>query len=215
MNKKNSIGMPKIRVQSTVKTGVSDIVLSKPNKINAGNPSAFPLKTDPFKNLSYQSASQSEVSTELKEYYNILSKVMGGTATSADLNRLTIITENIKDFVLTDEDYNLIVGALQNLQAYVLKFMYTDIGNKAGAMDGEMNKVINDVNRFITELENIYSQSPSNYPIPNNSILKPKLASDVVETLDYADSVQGVVVGTVKPTVEEKSKIWFNTGGPI
>ena len=117
---------------------------------------------------------------------------------------------------LTDDDYNMMVGALQNMQGYILRFMYTDITNKATAMDTELNKVIDDVNRFMADLEITYSKSPSEYPIPDNSVLRPKLEEGVQETLNYTDGIQGVVFGASKPANPQgRSFVWFNTGDRI
>lgn len=212
----NKVIMPRVEIIPSTEEGVVDVVLSKASQINAGNPSAFPLKEDKFKNLNYQTAKESELNTQLAEYYSIMNKIMNGTATDADLSTLTSVTSQIREFVLTDDDYNLVVGSLQNMQSYILKFMYQDITNKAKAMDAELNKVIGDINRFMLDLETTYSKSPNDYPIPNNSVLKPKLEQAVQNTLTYSDATQGVVISTTKPaTVVSKGLIWFNTGNPI
>lgn len=209
----NAVEMPRVNIVPSTQTGVIDVVLSKPGSINVGNPSAFPLAEDAFKNINYQSASQSELNVDLAEYYSIMNKIMAGTSQDADLNRLTVVTTKIRDYVLTDDDYNLVVGALQKMQSYILKFMYTDITNKAKAMDNELNKVISDINRFMIDLETLYSKSPSDYPIPNNSVLKPKLSQEVVNTLDYAETCDAIIVADSKPSNPSgRGFIWYNTG---
>lgn len=205
--------MPRIGYVSATEAGVINVQLTKPTTINTGNPSSFPMREDVFKNLNYQSAAQSELNSQMKQYYDILSKIMGGTATTQDIANLETITSEIREYVLTDDDYNLVIGALQNMQAYVIRFMYGDITNKAKAMDTELNKVITEVDRFMTQLEQTYSKSPSDYPIPNNSVYKPKLEAEVVKTLDYVDAVEGVIVSNTKPANPQgKSFIWYNTG---
>lgn len=205
--------MPRIDYVPGTEQGVINVQLTKPSTINTGNPSAFPMSTDVFKNLNYESAAQSELNTQMKQYYDILSKVMGGNATPQDIANLENITSQIREFVLTDDDYNLVVGALQNMQAYVIRFMYGDITRKAAAMDVEMNKVIREIDAFMSELEATYSKSPSAYPIPNNSVYKPKLEVGVVKTLDYTDAIEGVIVSSTKPANPQGRKfIWYNTG---
>lgn len=205
--------MPRIGYVPATEAGVINVQLTKPITINTGNPSSFPMREDVFKNLNYQSAAQSELNSQMKQYYDILSKIMGGTATTQDIANLETITSEIREYVLTDDDYNLVIGALQNMQAYVIRFMYGDITNKAKAMDTELNKVITEVDRFMTQLERTYSKSPSDYPIPNNSVYRPKLEAGVVKTLDYVDAVEGVIVSNTKPANPQgKSFIWYNTG---
>ena len=205
--------MPRIGYVPATEAGVINVQLTKPTTINTGNPSSFPMREDVFKNLNYQSAAQSELNSQMKQYYDILSKIMGGTATTQDIANLETITSEIREYVLTDDDYNLVIGALQNMQSYVIRFMYGDITNKAKAMDTELNKVITEVDRFMTQLEQTYSKSPSEYPIPNNSVYRPKLEAGVVKTLDYVDAVEGVIVSNTKPANPQgKSFIWYNTG---
>ena len=165
-----SVVMPRVNIVPGVEEGVVNVELTKAQGINAGNPSAFPLEEDKFKGLNYQSASNSELKTQLSEYYTILSKVMSGSASSSDLSNLTSLTTEIREYVLTDDDYNLVIGALQNMQTYILNFMYKDITNKAKAMDSQLNAVIGDVNRLMSDLERTYTKSPSQYPIPDNSV---------------------------------------------
>ena len=141
---------------------------------------------------------------------------MAGTKTDADLANLTTLTTQIREFVLTDDDYNLVVGALQNMQTYILNFMYTDINNKAKAMDAQLNAVIGDINRFMSDLETVYSKSPSQYPIPDKSVLTAKLEQPVQDTLTYTNSTRGVIISNTKPANPvSKEIIWFNTGTPV
>ena len=208
--------MPRVTIVPDVENSTINVQLTKATQINAGNPSAFPLAKDNFKGLNYQSASKSELKTQLAEYYAIMNRIMAGTKTDADLANLTTLTTQIREFVLTDEDYNLVVGALQNMQTYILNFMYTDINNKAKAMDAQLNAVIGDINRFMSDLETVYSKSPSQYPIPDNSVLTAKLEQPVQDTLTYTNSTRGVIISNTKPANPvSKEIIWFNTGTPV
>lgn len=210
------VTMPRVTIVPNVENSTINVQLTKATQINAGNPSAFPLAKDNFKGLNYQSASKSELKTQLAEYYAIMNRIMAGTKTDADLANLTTLTTQIREFVLTDDDYNLVVGALQNMQTYILNFMYTDINNKAKAMDAQLNAVIGDINRFMSDLETVYSKSPSQYPIPDNSVLTAKLEQPVQDTLTYTNSTRGVIISNTKPANPvSKEIIWFNTGTPV
>ena len=210
------VTMPRVTIVPNVENSTINVQLTKATQINAGNPSAFPLAKDNFKGLNYQSASKSELKTQLAEYYAIMNRIMAGTKTDADLANLTTLTTQIREFVLTDEDYNLVVGALQNMQTYILNFMYTDINNKAKAMDAQLNSVIGDINRFMSDLETVYSKSPSQYPIPDKSVLTAKLEQPVQDTLTYTNSTRGVIISNTKPANPvSKEIIWFNTGTPV
>ena len=210
------VTMPRVTIVPNVENSTINVQLTKATQINAGNPSAFPLAKDNFKGLNYQSASKSELKTQLAEYYAIMNRIMAGTKTDADLANLTTLTTQIREFVLTDDDYNLVVGALQNMQTYILNFMYTDINNKAKAMDAQLNAVIGDINRFMSDLETVYSKSPSQYPIPDKSVLTAKLEQPVQDTLTYANSTRGVIISNTKPANPvSKEIIWFNTGTPV
>lgn len=208
--------MPRVEIVPDVTQGVVNVVLTKPSEINAGNPSAFPLDKDVFKGLNYQTAAVSDLKGDLSNYYTLMSKIMSGSYTSTDTQNMTQLLAKIREYVLTDDDYNLIIGALQKMQTYVLDFMYNDITNKAKAMDAQLNAVIGDINRFMSDLETTYSKSPSSYPIPDNSVLRPKLEQNVQNTLTYTDSTNGVITSNSKPaTPVGRSIIWFNTGAPI
>lgn len=210
------VTMPRVTIVPDVENSTINVQLTKATQINAGNPSAFPLAKDNFKGLNYQSASKSELKTQLAEYYAIMNRIMAGTKTEADLANLTTLTTQIREFVLTDDDYNLVVGALQNMQTYILNFMYTDINNKAKAMDAQLNAVIGDINRFMSDLETVYSKSPSQYPIPDKSVLTAKLEQPVQDTLTYTNSTRGVIISNTKPANPvSKEIIWFNTGTPV
>ena len=205
--------MPRVDYVPGTEKGVINVQLTKPTTINTGNPSAFPMAADVFKNLNYQTAQQSELNTQMKEYYEILARIMGGNTKSGDMQQLENITGQIREFVLTDDDYNLVIGALQNMQAYIISFMYGDITRKAQAMDVELNKVITEIDRFMTQLEETYSKSPQDYPIPNNSVYREKLEAGVIETLEYTDAIEGVIVSNTKPANPQGRKfIWYNTG---
>ena len=205
--------MPRVDYVPGTEKGVINVQLTKPTTINTGNPSAFPMAADVFKNLNYQTAQQSELNTQMKEYYEILARIMGGNTKSGDMQQLENITGQIREFVLTDDDYNLVIGALQNMQAYIISFMYGDITRKAQAMDVELNKVITEIDRFMTQLEETYSKSPQDYPIPNNSVYREKLEAGVIETLEYTDAIEGVIVSNTKPANPQRRKfIWYNTG---
>lgn len=205
--------MPRVDYVPGTEEGVINVQLTKPTTINTGNPSAFPMAADVFKNLNYQTAQQSELNTQMKEYYEILARIMGGNTKSGDMQQLENLTGQIREFVLTDDDYNLVIGALQNMQAYVISFMYGDITRKARAMDVELNKVITEIDRFMTQLEETYSKSPQDYPIPNNSVYREKLEAGVIETLEYTDAIEGVIVSNTKPANPQGRKfIWYNTG---
>ena len=205
--------MPRVDYVPGTEKGVINVQLTKPTTINTGNPSAFPMAADVFKNLNYQTAQQSELNTQMKEYYEILARIMGGNTKSGDMQQLENLTGQIREFVLTDDDYNLVIGALQNMQTYVISFMYGDITRKAQAMDIELNKVITEIDRFMTQLEATYSKSPQDYPIPNNSVYREKLEAGVIETLEYTDAIEGVIVSNTKPANPQGRKfIWYNTG---
>ena len=205
--------MPRVDYVPGTEKGVINVQLTKPTTINTGNPSAFPMAADVFKNLNYQTAQQSELNTQMKEYYEILARIMGGNTKSGDMQQLENLTGQIREFVLTDDDYNLVIGALQNMQAYIISFMYGDITRKAQAMDVELNKVITEIDRFMTQLEETYSKSPQDYPIPNNSVYREKLEAGVIETLEYTDAIEGVIVSNTKPANPQGRKfIWYNTG---
>ena len=205
--------MPRVDYVPGTEKGVINVQLTKPTTINTGNPSAFPMAADVFKNLNYQTAQQSELNTQMKEYYEILARIMGGNTKPGDMQQLENITGQIREFVLTDDDYNLVIGALQNMQAYIISFMYGDITRKAQAMDIELNKVITEIDRFMTQLEATYSKSPQDYPIPNNSVYREKLEAEVVETLNYTDAIEGVIVSNSKPANPQGRRfVWYNTG---
>lgn len=212
--------MPRVTHKPVVENLTQNVQLTKPiSQINAGSPSQFPITEDSFKiiEMEYQTPDLENI----QEYYRLLNKVTtNGSATFQDLEKLQRLANEIKQYVLTDEDYNLMVGSIREMEAYILRFMYRDISAKAAAMDDALEIAINEFNTFMEQLEIVYSESPgnmtNNYPIPDNSVLRKKLEPGVRETLDYTDLTQSIVVSTVKPANPEgRSFTWFNTGPKI
>lgn len=207
-----TITMPRVSFPSNVSGKTTDVELTKPSAINAGNPSVFPKTVDEFKTLTPQTPNMAV----MQEYYGILAKVIAGTAQQADFNKLQNMSSTIRDYVLTDEDYNKMVGALKEVEAYVLRFMYNDITAKATAMDNEINKVLNDINTFMTDLETKYNNSAVNFPAPDGSLMKQKLSDAVQGTLTYTEQTASAVIANSQPSAPSgKSFLWFNTGAPI
>lgn len=207
--------MPRLDYQTNIEDMVQNAGNTPPQDLYPGTLSSFPSMEDNLKKMTFSepSITDTDLNNKVGEYYRILSEISTGTQLPNAMDRLSELSEEIKQYVLTAYDYNMLVDSIRNTQRYVLRAINEDVNTKVASFAFEMRKFTDAVDDFMYELEQVYSKSPSEYPIPDNGIVKSKLDSGVVSTLNYVDSTNGIIVSDTQPVLTEgKSVIWFNTG---
>lgn len=206
--------MPRVNYVPIVGKSLIEVDLTEPGSISfpAGQ-SSFPTKTDEFKSLIY-TAPETNATTKAKltQYHTLMIKFANGTATEADLATVKSIMADIREHVLTEDDLNLMVDSLHKIEEYLYTFLNNDLDNKAAAMDVALTDMITTLNNFMIDLEHKYNQSPTDYPIPDGSVLNRKLEQMLQDAIAYSKGTIGTIVAAAKPALPvSRSIIWIDT----
>lgn len=197
----------------TMNTSLQNVNLTEPGSVTMPpGASSFPGTTDEFKKLTYSAPNDATMRTKLAEYHSLMVKLTGGTGTQADLDRLNVLIGEIREYVLTEEDLNLMVDALNKIENYLYTYLKTDLAAKATAMDDVLEEFIATLNDFMTSLEAQYAKSPENYPIPMKSILFDKTEQRIQDSIVYNEGTLGVIVSATAPVKPvNRDIIWIDT----
>lgn len=114
--------IPNLRIEVPRRIPVSD-----PAKIG---PSTFPSEVDQIKLIEYSAVpAGGKLEEDLKEYYTLLRSVATNNATEDDIVALKNIMVRVRNYVLTEDDYNLLADSVRTTQEYLLKSMEAADGN--------------------------------------------------------------------------------------
>lgn len=100
--------------------------ISLPRKIDIGKPadlgpSVFPNSVDQLKLINYSSVpAGGQIENDLRNYYRYLAKVASNTATEQDLVSMKSLMVRIREYVVTEDDFNLMADAVRTTQEYML-----------------------------------------------------------------------------------------------
>lgn len=93
-------------------------------------PSKFPSSVDELKLIEYSSVpAGGQLEADLKQYYTILSSVASNTASQDDLVALKNLMVRVRNYVLTEDDFNLMSDSVRTTQEYLIKSMEAADGN--------------------------------------------------------------------------------------
>lgn len=93
-------------------------------------PSVFPNNIDQLKTIDYSSVpNDSILEAKLSRYYQLLSVVASNQATEEDLSELQRILLDVRNYVLTEEDFNLMADAVRTTQIYLKNAAEANINN--------------------------------------------------------------------------------------
>lgn len=176
--------------------------------------SAFPTTVDKekLKTLTYQAPSSATMKTKLGRYHTLMAKVTSGTNTAGELTELKALLIEIRSYVLTEDDLNLMVDSINKIQEYIYTFLKPDLAAKAAKLDVVMGEFVLTMNEFMTDLEQKYNDSPSNYPIPMLSILFTKLEMRLQNSIVYNEGTLGTIVSPTQPARPiNRSIVWIDT----
>jgi hypothetical protein len=116
--------------------------------------SNFPEQIDILKILDYSSSTG--IATSLADYYTKLATYYSSPSVSNALD-LNNAASQIKSYVLTEEDYNLLAGAVMNTQLYLKQYLPDILASYIGAIES-----------FIGNQTEYYLQEPDGYAIYYN-----------------------------------------------
>lgn len=112
-----------------------DLRISVPRRLEVDRPSKlgpsnFPTSIDQLKLLEYSSVpAGGQLEADLKKYYSIMSNVAGNTATQQDLTTLKDLMVRVRNYILTEDDYNLLADSIRTTQQYLINSMDAADGN--------------------------------------------------------------------------------------
>lgn len=112
-----------------------EIKISVPRRLKVDppaslGPSKFPTNVDQLKLIEYSSVpAGGQLESDLRQYYTLLASVASNNASHQDLTTLKDLMVRIRDYVLTEDDYNLMADSIRTTQEYLRNSMEAADGN--------------------------------------------------------------------------------------
>ena len=112
-----------------------EIKISVPRRLEVDppaslGPSKFPTNVDQLKLIEYSSVpAGGQLESDLRQYYTLLASVASNNASHQDLTTLKDLMVRIRDYVLTEDDYNLMADSIRTTQEYLRNSMEAADGN--------------------------------------------------------------------------------------
>ena len=112
-----------------------DLKISVPRRLEVEppkklGPSQFPSNVDQLKIIEYSSVpAGGQLENDLRQYYTLLASVASNNASHQDLTTLKDLMVQIRNYVLTEDDYNLMADSIRTTQEYLVKSMEAADGN--------------------------------------------------------------------------------------
>ena len=112
-----------------------DLKISVPRRLEVEppqklGPSQFPSNVDQLKIIEYSSVpAGGQLENDLRQYYTLLASVASNNASHQDLTTLKDLMVQIRNYVLTEDDYNLMADSIRTTQEYLVKSLEAADGN--------------------------------------------------------------------------------------
>lgn len=112
-----------------------DLKISVPRRLEIEppqklGPSQFPSSVDQLKIIEYSSVpAGGQLENDLRQYYTLLASVASNNASYQDLTTLKDLMVQIRNYVLTEDDYNLMADSIRTTQEYLVKSIEAADGN--------------------------------------------------------------------------------------
>lgn len=112
-----------------------DIKISVPRRLEIEppgklGPSQFPSNIDQLKIIQYSSVpAGGQLESDLRQYYTLLASVASNNASHQDLTTLKDLMVRIRDYVLTEDDYNLMADSIRTTQQFLINSIEAADGN--------------------------------------------------------------------------------------
>jgi len=111
------------------------ININIPNVIDVGRPadlgpSVFPNSIDQLKLINYSAVpAGGQIENDLRQYYLYMSKVASNSASEAELIALKQLMVRIREYIVTEDDFNLMADAVRTTQEYLLNALDAESRN--------------------------------------------------------------------------------------
>lgn len=93
-------------------------------------PSQFPSSIDQLKLIEYSSVPNGgQLEKDLKDYYTLMASVASNNASPQDLVTLKSLMVRIRNYVLTEDDFNLMSDSIRTTQSYLKASIEAADGN--------------------------------------------------------------------------------------
>lgn len=93
-------------------------------------PSNFPHNIDQLKTIEYSSVpADGIIDAKLKRYYELLGLVASNMASEENLNELQHLSIEIRQYIVTEDDYNLLADAVRTTQIYLKNASEANVNN--------------------------------------------------------------------------------------
>jgi len=109
--------------------------ISIPNIIDVGRPadlgpSVFPNSVDQLKLINYSAVpAGGQIEKDLEQYYLYMSKVASNTASESDLIALKQLMVRVREYIVTEDDFNLMADSVRTTQEYLLNALQAENRN--------------------------------------------------------------------------------------
>lgn len=115
-------------------------------------PSSFPHNIDQLKTIDYSSSPNDTVlQQKLSRYYQLLSYVAANTASEEDISELQRILIDVRNYVVTEEDFNLMADAVRTTQIYLKNAADANMNNYT-ALTTLLLEFTEDLNKWVKTL---------------------------------------------------------------
>lgn len=116
-----------------------------PRPVDIG-PSIFPGAVDQLKLIQYSAVpAGGQLEKDLHNYYSYMAKVASNTATEQDLISLKALMVRVREYIVTEDDFNLMADAVRTTQEFMLNAIseesknFTSISEVARQLSAELN----------------------------------------------------------------------------
>lgn len=113
----------------------SDLKISVPRRLEVDppaelGPSKFPSNIDQLKLIEYSSVpAGGQLEEDLRQYYTLMASVASNNASNQDLTTLKDLMVRIRNYILTEDDYNLMADSIRTTQQYLINSLQAADGN--------------------------------------------------------------------------------------
>lgn len=132
-------------------------------------PSVFPGTVDQLKLIQYSAVpAGGQLERDLHNYYAYMSKVASNTASEQDLVSLKALMVRVREYIVTEDDFNLMADAVRTTQEYMLNAIseesknFTSVAEVARQLSDNLN---NWSEVFQLELAKVQSKGTSGAPV--------------------------------------------------
>lgn len=162
-----------------------EIDINIPEKIEVSpppqmGPSQFPTAIDQLKTIEYSSVpSGGQLEKDLHRYHTLMASISSNTASEQDYVSLKEIMLRVRNYVLTEDDFNLMADAVRNTQYYLREALDNSHSNfyAISSLVADFQASLNDWSKWLAEEVNqVTSKSDIGGKVFISDIAPPKSA---------------------------------------